>query len=179
VLALVFLLLVAAAVARARARLAVLRRVDRAPRRPAGFFVALHGWAEDVFGGETQARERRQEFERSQAAEEARRQRVAVAEAERLHREAEARARRYRRWWWRAVLAVVLAAAALGLAWGFLEVRGLVPAPVDGFLACFGVGATATRCQPPAERPLVRGARHLHGQNQSLIRTRTLRPNTS
>lgn len=133
VLAIVFGFLVVAAMARARARVKKLGRVEDNPDRPKGPIAS--DFPDDVFGSQESARKRREDVEKRRLYEEAKRQRLVVAQAKRLKQDARQRVRRYRRWWMKAVLAILVATAALALGWGFLDARGLVPQPIQEILA--------------------------------------------
>jgi hypothetical protein len=134
VLAIVFALLVVVALMRVLAQTKKLRRPQESPDRPKG---SLHAsdFPDDVYGSQERARKRSEDLEKRRLFEEAKRQRLAIAQAKRLRLGGEQRVRRYRRWWLRAVLAVLLATAAAGLAWGFLDARGLVPKSVQEILS--------------------------------------------
>ena len=134
VLAMVFALLVVVALIRARARTKKLRRAPApapSPKAP----VSASDFPEDVYGSQERARDEREDLDKHRHYEEAKRQRLAVAEAKRVRQDAARRVRRYRRWWLKAVLAMLTATAALSLTWGFLDARGLVPQPVQKLLS--------------------------------------------
>lgn len=134
VLALAFGLLIVAGLVCAHARTKTLRRTPAPTRAPAGP-VSASDFPDDVYGDHERARDKREDLDKRRLYEEAKRQRIAVAEAKRLRLDADTRVRRYRRWWSKAVLAILTATAALGLAWGFLDARGLVPQPIQDLLS--------------------------------------------
>lgn len=134
VLAIIFVLLVIAASIRARAQTKKIRRTHT--NRPKSTLSAS-GFPDDVFGSQELARKRREDLDKHRLFEEAKRQRRAIAEAKRIRSCVEQRVRHYRCWWMKAVLASLIACAAFGLGWGFLDARGLVPQPIRHLLALF------------------------------------------
>lgn len=133
-LAAVFGLLVVAALLRARSQAKKLRRPPERTDRPKGSLSASD-FPDDVYGSQEHARQRREKLDKHRLFEEAKRQRLTIAQAKRIRLDAAHRVRLYRRWWMKAALAILVATAALGLAWGFLDARGLVPQPIQELLA--------------------------------------------